>query len=304
MKRNHYFRSADKKTMIHCIIWEPAQPPVAVVQLIHGMAEYINRYDTFADYLNQQGILVIGHDHLGHGQSVHSDAPYGFFHDEGMTILIEDVRQVTLLAKQLVPERPLFILGHSMGSFILRNYLKTDSGQLSGAVIMGTSGYKPEVKLVLALTRQLNKWRPKMVNHKLNSLAFGGYSKYFPEDPGTFSWLSKNQENVRAYEAHPQTGFIFTNNGFHTLFTLLDQATKDGWYEPIRRDLPLLIISGEKDPVGQMGKGPRKLAQELSNQQFTNVTLALFHELRHEILNEKTAEQVYEQIHCWLVRNL
>lgn len=304
MKRNHYFQSADNKTMIHCIIWEPEQPPIATMQLIHGMAEYINRYDAFAQYLNQQGILVIGHDHLGHGQSIHAEHPHGFFHEDGPATLIADVREVTRLAKKITPDCPLFILGHSMGSFILRNYLKTDSEQFDGAIIMGTSGAKPEIKPVLSLTKQLNKFKPKVVNHTLDSLAFGSYSRYFPNDYSKFNWLSKNQENVRDYEAHPKTGFVFTNNGFHTLFTLLDQATKPRWYEPIRHDLPLLIISGEKDPVGQMGKGPRKLAQTLANEQFTDVTLAMFHDLRHEILNEKEADQVYELINKWLTRHL
>lgn len=169
---------------------------------------------------------------------------------------------------------------------------------------MGTGGHRSELKFALPLAKALNKQQPKAINHFFDKMAFGSFSKHFPEKKSAFDWLSKNPENVDDYLDNPQTGFTFTNNGFYTLFTLMDKATEANWFDQVSRKLPLYITSGEQDPVGNFGKGPREVANELAAADFEDITLHLYHDLRHEILNEKEKETVMADIQAWLNRHL
>lgn len=304
MKTTFTLPSTDLTSDLNCVLWQPTAPTQlkGVFQIIHGMAEYASRYDEFAEFLNQAGYLVIGHDHLGHGMSsADSLAPRGYFTaNDSPKVLVDDAYAVTSYAKKHHPDLPYYVLGHSMGSFVLRNYLKTHSHEIQGAIIMGTGGYRGELKLALPILRQLNRFAPKKVNHLIDKVAFGNFSHPFPEKGSAFTWLSKNQLNVQAYEADPLLGFVFTNNGFYTLFKLMATATEKNWFEPIERELPLLIISGEQDPVGNFGKAPREIALSLAAANFKDVTLQLYPELRHEILNEKENELVMNDLLTWL----
>lgn len=303
--KSTYCISSDEQTELHLIYWEPTLPIKGIVQLIHGMAEYIERYGDFADYLTTLGYLVVGHDHLGHGKSVdQQESQHGYF-GKGDTArhVIADIEVVRMYTAEQYPEIPYFMLGHSMGSFALRCYLQNYQIPLSGAVFMGTGTGSTIIPTVLSLTASLNKLQPKKVNHLLDNLAFGSFSKKFPE-PGRFNWLSKNQDNVHSYEEDELTGFTFTNNGFHTLFQLIHGANKKGWSETLPKELPLLLISGEKDPVGDYGKGVRKIAKTLDASGIQDVSMVLFAELRHELLFEKEKPQVYEKIGTWFDKHL
>ncbi|MGX7024774.1 alpha/beta fold hydrolase [Vagococcus hydrophili] len=308
MKKYFVIESMDEKTDLNGVIWQPEtnKTPKAILQLVHGMAEYIERYDEFADFLNENNILVVGHDHLGHGESVDLENPiYGYFaKDDSANILVEDTYQITNYIKKRYPQVPLFIMGHSMGSFVTRNYLKKYSDKVDGSILMGTGGKKEEIKVMKRLLKGLNTISPKAVNPALNHLSFGNFNKKIKQASSPFSWLSKNEENVKAYEAHSKCGFIFTNNGFYTLITLVEGATQKNWFKSIDKELPILIISGEKDPVGNYGKGPRKVAIELTDNYFSDVTLRLYHDLRHEILNEVEKEDVMNDLYDWLTSHL
>ncbi|MGC6770197.1 alpha/beta fold hydrolase [Enterococcus sp. LJL51] len=300
-----FYLSSDKETELHLVCWKPKQQPIGIVQLIHGMAEYIERYTEFAEYLTRLGYLVVGHDHLGHGKSVDSKEPQHGYFGKGRTeqILIEDIDQVRQWTLGRYPELPYFMLGHSMGSFALRNYLQSHHESVSGVVLMGTGTGSAAIPAALSITTGLNKLQPKKVNQWLDELAFGSFSKHFPEE-SRFNWLSKNQLNVQQYEEDALTGFTFTNNGFHTLFQLIHKANRSGWAERLPKNLSVLVISGEEDPVGGYGKGVRKVAKTLSSSGIKDVSLALFTELRHEILFEDEKEQVYGAISSWLARQL
>lgn len=304
MKKHQTFLSSDHVHTIHLVTWKPTHntPPKAILQVVHGMAEYIERYHEFAEFLNRHNILVVGHDHLGHGQSVSQDDPhYGYFSEgDSMAHLIADTYQVTTKVKADYPQTPYFILGHSMGSFITRNYLKSYSNEVNGAIIMGTGGPVLASQLVRPLTFLLNHYIPTKPNISLDSLAFGAFGDSFPDKEQPMNWLSLNQTNVTNYLADPLLGFTFTNNGFHTLFKLSGQANKRNWYKTIRKDLPILLISGEDDPVGQFGKGPANIAGELMNKGFKEVNLILYPKLRHEILNEESRHLVMRDIAAWL----
>ena len=303
MKKTFVIESLDGITDLNGIIWHPtSKKPKAILQIVHGMAEYIERYDALAAFLMSQNILVIGHDHLGHGDSVDIEDPlHGFFCEgDSASIVVEDTFQITQYAKSRYPETPLFILGHSMGSFVVRNYLKKYSHSVNGAILMGSSNRRNDIKMAVKLAKALNTISPRTKNPALDKLMFGSFNQQFKPANSPFSWLSKNQTNVETYEKDDKCGFIFTNNGYYTLLTLIDEATKKHWFSTIQRELPILIISGEKDPVGNYGKGPRKLALELSDNYFKDVTLRLYNDLRHEILNEKEALDVTHDIYDWL----
>lgn len=301
MKQSFSFTSHNKKTPIHVVIWKPNKPAHGILQIVHGMAEYIERYETLANYLTQQGWVVVGHDHLGHGESVDTYLPHGFFDKKkGPEILIDDTLQVTKNIKKEYPTLPLFILGHSMGSFVVRNYLKDNSELVNGAILMGTGSEKKELSYVLPILRQLNYFQPTKINETIDRLAFGNFRKKFPEKGSSFNWLSKNQENVRRYDLDPNTGFIFSNNAFYTLFQLMHTATKKDWPKGISTKLPVLVISGENDPVGDFGKGPRKTASELKEHGLAHLTLHLYHNLRHELLNEEDSDLIMSDITEWM----
>lgn len=292
--------SSDQKTKLHVVQWQPKTQPIGIVQIIHGMAEYIERYHDFACYLNQLGYLVVGHDHLGHGQSVSETDPlYGYFGEESVDLVLTDIHKVRQFAQGLAPNVPYFMMGHSMGSFALRNYLQRHSQGVQGAILMGT-GSKPVIlSIALPFIKRLSEKDGEKVNPIIDTLAFGSFSKKFPE-PSNFNWISKNQENVAQYEQDHLTGFVFTNNGFHTLFRLVEGANQKGWPQKIASKLPLLLVSGEQDPVGDFGKGPQRVAADLKGAGFSDVTVVLFPELRHEILLEKEKAEVYEVIGRWL----
>lgn len=308
MKTIYTMPSTDQQTQLNVVSWQnpDKQQPVAILQIVHGMAEYIERYDAFASYLTKANILVVGHDHLGHGDSVNQNNPlYGYFSKkDGPRVLVEDVYTVTNAIQKNYPDVPYFILGHSMGSFVLRNYLKKYGDLVSGAIIMGTGGPRPELNLVLPLLHSLNQVAPKKENKTIDQLAFGSYANAFDENFSSFDWLSKNPDNVLNYIEDPKLGFVFTNNAFWTLFTLIKQATQKDWMTPIPTTLPILLVSGEEDPVGQMGKGPRKVAKELSEHGFTDVSLRLYAQLRHEILNEIEAPFIYADLLEWLKKRI
>ncbi|TFI67282.1 esterase [Carnobacterium divergens] len=305
MKERITYLSHNQETLISASIWHPLGAPKAILQISHGMAEFIDRYDDFARYLSENQFLVVGNDHLGHGNSVAAVEDRGYFSKgNGKQHVIEDIKKLHDLIKIDYPHLPYFLMGHSMGSFIVRNFLQQYGDTIDGAILMGTSGPKPELNFILSPLTLLNKISPKTRNPLVDKLAFGSFSSYFEETGSDFNWLSKNQQNVAWYEEHPQTGFIFTNNGFLTLFTLLNDGTKKGWATTIPTELPILVISGDQDPVGGMGKGVRKVFHELEDAQFTDITLCMYPELRHEILMEDSYLLVYQDLLNWLNRHL
>ena len=300
MREDIRLPSAASGQMLHTAVWTPDGEPRAVFQLTHGMAEYIGRYDAFARYLNGRGYAVVGHDHLGHGQTALSEGDLGFFaEDDASEIVIRDMRTVTLEAKRRFPGKPVFLLGHSMGSFFVRRYLPLYGGELAGAVIMGT-GWIPEqaANVALTLARVLCRVRgERSVSARLESLTLGGAAKAFPED-GRLGWLSVNRQNVVDYEADPLCGFPFTVGAYRDFYTVLKQVAAREGYEGIRKTLPVLVVSGADDPIGG-AKAVKKVWAEYRSLGFTDVTARSFPGDRHEILNENDRETVYAYLADW-----
>lgn len=294
--------STDSKNNLNVIIWETEKEPIGVLQIVHGMAEYIDRYDNFAKYMTEQGFNVIGHDHLGHGHSVSDERDYGFFAEEnGDKIIIEDMHSVTQYAREKWEELPNFILGHSMGSFCLRQYLTKYSNDVFGAIIMGT-GWIPSAAALLGKTIATNTCKSKgshTVNPLLIKLTLEPYNKPFAPARTNCDWLSRDEKQVDLYVNDKLCGFDFTAGAYKDFFTILEKIAKNRQLIGMRKSLPILITSGSVDPVGGK-KACEKLNAQYKRCGIDDVTLKLWENDRHEILNELDKSDVYDYICTWL----
>ena len=303
------FLSTDGKTQLHGMRWEPEGRSVrAVLQICHGVAEHIARYDAFARYLNELGIAVVGHDHLGHGRSLPEGGTPVYF-GEGSTwhTVVDDIYVLHQRIRLWYPDVPLCIMGHSMGSFLTRTYLIRYPGTVKAAIIMGT-GWQP--KAVVAGGLAVARATAAVVGESgtsdlVTQLAFGAYNKQFAPNRTSCDWLSADTDNVDAYMADPLCGADATVGLFRQMLhgIAFNQNPKN--LARMDSSLPVLLISGDRDPVGDMGKGVRRTADAFRKAGLSDVTLKLYPGLRHEILNEGPMRQtVYEDIWHWLEPHL
>lgn len=301
MREGFELLSVDQKTFLHGYHWS-CPTPWAVLQISHGMAEHILRYDELATYLNTLGIAVIGHDHLGHGKSIQQQ-PQGYFHDDKTTFgLIKDLYQVTGWGKNRYPDLPLFILGHSMGSFVLRNYIFDHGSEIDGAILMGT-GQQPI--WLTQIGRQtagfLSHFQGETHHSKLiDRIAFGNMNRKISNRRTDKDWLSSVPEEVDAYLGDHNCGFLFTLNGYRELFSMIIQSQDSEKMKHVPKELPLLFLSGKDDPVGDFGKGVMKAAQAYQKAGSTKVTVKLYENARHEIVNERQKQIVFRDICKWM----
>ncbi|MDD6057946.1 MAG: alpha/beta fold hydrolase [Clostridiales bacterium] len=300
------FLSKDGKTRIHAVRWTPEGGTYkAVLQLMHGMTEYIGRYRTFAEYMNSQGYLVVGHDHLGHGESITSESEWGYFSDKNPSdTVIADIHQLRMMVQKENPSLPYFMLGHSMGSYMLRKYLCIYAEGVSGAVIVGT-GCVPEAvtKTGLAFVKFMAVFRGWHYRSRLmRSLSYSKpYHKYdLKRKDCENSWLSKNVENVREYYNDPRCTFIFTLNGYQGLLEAVLYSNRIENIRKMPKELPLFFVSGAEDPVGDLGEGVKKAYAMYQAAGLDDITYKLYENDRHEILNETDREQVFADIAAWL----
>ncbi len=309
VKEEFYFDSRDGKSRIHAVRYRPedAGQIRCILQVVHGMAEYVERYEEFAAYLVERGFVVTGDDHLGHGKSVGEGGKQGYFCErDPATVLVRDVHRLKKLTEELYPGVPYVLMGHSMGSFITRNYLCRYGTGISGAVIMGT-GMQPKAVLDMArLVAGIQKFfcGPMHVSRLLDRLAFGGYGKGITDRRTAFDWLSRDRERVDRYIADPMCGFTFTVNGFGALFELVLRLYSPENLAAVPRELPVFMVSGDADPVGDYGKGVRRAYDSLVAAGLTDIRLKLYPGGRHELLNETNRSQVMQDICRWVEENV
>ena len=308
MVRNEFtFLSADGKTPIHAVEWLPEGQVRAVLQISHGVSEYILRYEPFAEYLTARGFAVVGHDHLGHGQSVAEGSPRLYFGPKGSwSWVVDDIDQRRNLAKAKFPQVPYFLMGHSMGSFLARTYLIRYPGAVDAAVIMGTGQMSPAIiaggKAVAA--EEAHRVGEDQTSSLVDKLAFGAYNKRFAPNRTGFDWLSLNQDNVDRYMADPLCGGNATIGLFREMLGGLSFIAKPENLKRMNLNIPVLFISGEMDPVGDCGKGVKRAFESFRKAGVRDVSIRLYPELRHEILNETCRETVYEDIYQWLAAKI
>ena len=309
MKKFTSFISSDEITPIHVVQWIPDDKPKAVVQLIHGMVEHIERYDDFAKFLCSKGFLVVGHDHLGHGQSVLSVEDWGYITDNSPArALVRDIHHLRVLTQKRYPDIPYFILGHSMGSYLLRRYLTHKGQGLSGAIIEGT-GSESDTKIRVGLTLVRALARSKGWHYRTDSLqemtfnsAYKGYDLTLTDTEN--SWICSDPEIVQKYIDDASCGFTFTTSGFEALLSTVLFVNQKKNIERIPKELPLYIISGEKDPVGNLGKGVKNVYHQYVKAGITDVECKLYPDARHELHNEPIKDEVYADILGWIENHM
>ena len=299
MRSDFYYGSKGAGT-IHGCRWTPEQPPVAVVQIIHGIAEYVERYDDFARYLNRLGFLVVAEDHMGHGKSINGEGIQGYFHG-GWFTAVEDSYQLLQDTRKEFPDLPYVLFGHSMGSFMTRTILEKypDSG-ISAAVICGT-GWQPKAVLNTGIgvcrlvCRQQGEKQPSKF---LEKLVFSNYNKKVEHPRTPYDWLTRDSGIVDRYLADPFCGFTPTGGLMRELLTGIRYEQEN--LSAMKKDLPVLFIAGGDDPVGNYGKGVLRSAEAFRKAGMLDVSCKIYPLGRHEILNEINWEEVYQDISSWL----
>lgn len=297
-KQEYFYPSADGATNIHATKWLPEGKPRAVLQIIHGMVEYMGRYESFAEYMTEQGYVVVGEDHLGHGQSVRSDEYHGYFGKKGNEWIISDIHTLRTKTQEEYQGLPYIMLGHSMGSFLVRQYITEQDASyaegLAGVIVMGTA-WQPMAALVAgkSVARAMGTDKVGKKAPILEIMAFGTYLKHIDNPKSTSDWLTKDEAIVKAYRSNPLCTFHFTPNAFYHMFDGMIKAHDIARIKKLPAGLPILFCSGAEDPVGAWGEGVRKAFVTYTDNTDCDVSIKLYLDDRHEILNELDKEDVY-----------
>ncbi|MDD3831540.1 MAG: alpha/beta hydrolase [Clostridia bacterium] len=275
-------------------VWDKVEQPRMVLQLVHGMCEHSARYDDFARYLNNNGIIVVMVDQRGHGLSTTPDS-YGYEEGDMWTNNVNDQLELTDWAGKY--NLPIVVMGHSYGSFLTQRLISLSKTPI--AFILSGSNYmkSPLFTLGAIIAKMACNKDPKAPGITMANLSFKAYEKQIP---GTNNWLSRNEEVVARYNDDPACGYVASNNFYSTfmqgiklLYTREAQASVD-------KDKPIYIFSGSCDPVGDNGVGPTKLLDYYKRIGCENVTLKIYQECRHEMLNEINNTQVYADVLSFL----
>ena len=299
----------DDGTNVHVYIWLPEEDRQikGVVQIAHGMAETAARYSGFAERLTQAGYKVYANDHRGHGKTAGNLEKVGILAEEkGFEALIEDMHHLTNIISADNLNLPIFLFGHSMGSFATQRYIMLYGEDLSGVILSGSNGpskllHRFGAMMAKSQVRQLGR---NQKSPKMNQLSFGSYNKRFQPNRTEFDWLSRDNHQVDLYAQDPYCGGVFSAGFFEDFMDLFKLTDDKGLIEKVAKTLPVLLIAGENDPVGNYGKGVKKLYQAYKNVGIKDVSIILYPEARHELLNEINRDQVMEDVLTWIEKRV
>lgn len=302
-KREFGFPSSDGKNTVMATVYSPEEGEVrGVVQLSHGMIDYVGRYEGLAEFLTSHGFVLAGNEHLGHGRTASCPDDLGYFGEkDGYLRVLDDLKEMNSRLHEEYPDKPVILFGHSMGSFLARLYVSRHPETVTAAVIHGTGGKNPAApagKLLVSLLRAFfgSKHRSKFVT----SVAFGSYNSHYDKAEGANAWLTRDGAMVSTRDTDPYTSFIFTLAGYSDLFTMLSECNSEEWYSSYPKSLPTLVMSGDDDPVGDYGKGVREVYEGLSAVGVKDLTLKIYPGARHELFNETNRLEVFEDLLSWL----
>lgn len=283
---------------------EGCQPKGAFL-ISHGMAEHIERYDDFARELAEHNYIVYGHNQRGHKDTILSSQDYGYMGEgDNFEIMVTDLSEICdIIKKEENPNLPIILFGHSMGSFVSQRFAQLYGNKINGLIITGSSqnpNFLLSVGLLIAnLTCKFKGRRYR--SNLLNDLSFKSFNKVFKPNRTEFDWLNRDEKEVDKYVADPYCGGIFTAAYFKGFFKGLKDINAN--FELVRKDLPLLILSGSNDPVGGCSKGVTKLYNTYVKKQMNDLTFKLYDQARHEILLELCKEEVKQDIFNWLEKH-
>lgn len=299
-KKEFCVPSTDGIHTLSGVVYLPDIEVKGLFQVVHGMTEHMERYDRFLTDMAKEGFIAFGYDHLGHGKTARNEDELGYIAKEkGYEILANDVSVYSEAVRKEFgnEEMPFYLMGHSMGSFIVRlaaeKYVKPDR-----LIVMGTAGANPAADAGLLLIGAIKRIKgERHISKLIDNIAFGSYNKRFgggtPEDPSP--WLTCDEAVRKRYYADKYCTFKFTVSAMGDLIRLIKYSNRKDWYRNIPSSLPILLISGEEDPVGNYGKGVREVEAKLKKQG-KNVECILYKGARHEILNDFTYEATYKDI--------
>lgn len=296
------FPSKNGENNVYAVIYTPKHCTAkGIVQIVHGMVDYVERYEPLCRFLASEGYIVAGNHHLGHGRTAANESDLGYFGDEdSVDILLRDIHSMNRYLRDTFPTLPLVILGHSMGSFLTRLYIEKYPHSIKGAIIHGTSGPVGAVGLGKMLAGLLIKLKGRRHRSKmLKSIAFSGYNSHYKTE-GPNAWLTRDAEAIAGHDGDPFSNFTFTVSAYKDLFTMLGACNEKKWFEEYPKTLPTLVMSGDEDPVGAYGKGPMYVYKHLLVEGCEKVTLKIYAGARHELFLETNRDEVYSDILRWL----
>ncbi|MCI8332434.1 MAG: alpha/beta hydrolase [Clostridiales bacterium] len=280
------------------------EQPTGILQLVHGMAEHRERYFEVMDFFAGQGYVVIMHDHRGHGESVRSQRDYGFFYKNGASAMVEDTHQITLYVKQRFPGLAVVLLGHSMGSMVVRCYVRKYDDAIDGLIVCGSPSKNRMAGMGLALVKGMIKakgaWHRSALIQKM---AVGSLGRRFENEASENAWICSNAQVVQKYDQDPRCGFVFTLNGFAALFELMMTTYQPNGWVMHNPSLPILFIAGEDDPCIVSQTAFIKAVRFMRERGYTACESKLYPGMRHEILNETQKQIVFQDIASWMQTN-
>ena len=301
MKTSFHITDAHRKK-IHILKWDPdSGNSRGVVQIIHGLAEHAERYNHFARYLNERGFTVYAHDHRGHGKTDPNSLGY-IDSNDGFHTMVKNIKDVRSAISDENPGLPLILFGHSMGSFLLQRYMQLYDHTPAGLIYSGSNGKPPaSISAGMLLSRVLIKLKGKAAKSTLlHGMTFGAFNKRFKNPRTDMDWLSRDPDMVDLYIDDPYCGFVCSTSFFHHFFRGLKTLHAHRPFADHDLTVPILVVSGDSDPVSNMGKGIRDLEKRLKKSGVANVTVKLYENGRHEMLNETNRAEVMDDILQWL----
>ncbi len=304
MKKENFTFTDPQNYEMFVYKWSPDEAAniKGILQIAHGMAETAARYERLAQVLTDEGYVVYANDHRGHGKTAKSIENIGYIGEDGFNWMVKNQYQLNEIIRKSYPKLPIFLFGHSMGSFIAQQYISAYGSTLKGVILSGSNGRQGlEAGLGIFLARQqLKKHGARAKSDFLNKLSFGSFNKAFKPARTQFDWLSSDPDEVDKYIKDPYCGTVFTTSFFYDFISGLKNLHTQNILNGIPRELPVYIISGDKDPVGKFGKGPTNLKNLYETLGIKDLTLKLYKDGRHEMLNEVNRDQVMQDILLWL----
>ncbi|MFS0781671.1 alpha/beta hydrolase [Bacillus sp. 1P06AnD] len=276
-----------------------SEHPKSVIVIMHGMNEHSKRYSSLAECLNQRGHTVFAADLRGHGKTADSIEKIGFLDEHGFQHIMEDICILIENVQKEYPKKPVFLIAHSMGSFIAQRFIQLYGNRIDGAVLVGSGGKRPDAKAGAFMASVLKKWNGDKRSTFLEKLIFFGYNARF-EKRTSYDWLSRDQRIVDDYISDPYCAHVFPPSFYVQFLTLIQQIAEPKNVNKVSNALPLLIISGSQDPVGKYGKSVSKLVRQYEKHGMEDLKYTLYPNGRHEILNELNKDEVMEDISNWL----
>ena len=297
--QEYTYPSSDGIHTIYADIYEPRdRSPRAVVQLCHGMVDFVKRYEHLAMALVKNGIVFAGNNHLGHAKSSNTPQDLGFFADrDGYHHVLRDVHTMNRYLRQKYPNVPIVLMGHSMGSFIARLFIAKHPHAADGVIIHGTGGPNPLTPLGHLVAGMIglvcgNRHRSKT----LRAITFSGYNSHYPKSEGPNAWLTRDLSIINECDGHPYSGFIFTVSAYRDLFRFLARSNSKSWFQSYPKGMPTLIMSGTEDPVGGYGKGVATVYKNLLLAGVSDVRLRMYEGGRHELFRDTCRQEVFRDI--------